>query len=65
MARDRSQHRDDPQDVEKARVRLANAILSIADEDSRDVEVTQACGIATDGVGLISVALSENPNDTA
>ena len=30
---------DDSIDVEKARLRLADAILSIADEDSRDVEV--------------------------
>jgi hypothetical protein len=30
---------DDPADTEKARLRLANAVLSIADEDSRDVEV--------------------------
>jgi len=29
----------DPQDIEAARMRLANAVLSIADEDSRDVEV--------------------------
>ena len=30
---------DDPPDVEKARLRLANALLSIAHEDSREVEV--------------------------
>jgi hypothetical protein len=30
---------DDPLDVEKARLRLASALLSIAHEDSREVEV--------------------------
>ena len=29
----------DPQDIEKARLRLARALLSVASEDSRDVEV--------------------------
>jgi hypothetical protein len=34
---------DDPGDIEKARLRLARALLSIADEDSRDIGVlTQA-----------------------
>jgi hypothetical protein len=28
----------DPQDIEKARMRLARAVLSVADEDSRDVQ---------------------------
>ena len=30
---------DDLADTEKARLKLANAVLSIADEDSRDVDV--------------------------
>ena len=30
---------DDPEDIEKARFRLARALLSIADEDSRDIGV--------------------------
>ena len=29
---------DDPKDIEKARHRLANAMLSVASEDSRDFE---------------------------
>jgi hypothetical protein len=29
---------NDPQDIEKARMRLARAVLSVADEDSRDVQ---------------------------
>ena len=34
---------DDPIDIEKARIRLARALLSVADDDSRDVRVlTQA-----------------------
>jgi len=36
---------DDPADVEKARLRLANAFLSIADEDSRDVEVLKRAAL--------------------
>jgi len=36
---------DDPADVEKARLRLANALLSIADEDSRDVEVLKRAAL--------------------
>jgi hypothetical protein len=30
---------DDPSDIEKARIRLAAAMLSVANEDSRNVEV--------------------------
>jgi hypothetical protein len=30
---------NDPLDIEKARLRLANAVLSVAHEDSRDVDV--------------------------
>jgi hypothetical protein len=30
---------DDPIDLEKARIKLAHAVLSIADDDSRDVAV--------------------------
>ena len=36
---------DDPADVEKARLRLANALLSIANEDSRDVEVLKRAAL--------------------
>jgi hypothetical protein len=36
---------DDPMDVEKARLRLANALLSIAHEDSRDVEVLKRAAL--------------------
>jgi hypothetical protein len=36
---------DDPTDVENARLRLANALLSIADEDSRDVEVLKRAAL--------------------
>jgi hypothetical protein len=35
----------DPQDIEAARIRLANAVLSIADEDSRDVEVLKRAAL--------------------
>jgi hypothetical protein len=30
---------DDPSDIERARLKLANAMLSVASEDSRDVAV--------------------------
>ena len=36
---------DEPADVEKARVRLAKAILSIANEDSRDVVVLKRAAL--------------------
>jgi len=36
---------DDPIDVEKARLRLANALLSIANEDSRDIEVLKRAAL--------------------
>jgi hypothetical protein len=36
---------DDPIDVEKARLRLAQALLSIADEDSRDVRVLKQAAL--------------------
>jgi hypothetical protein len=36
---------DDPIDVEKARLRLPDALLSIADEDSRDVKVLKRAAL--------------------
>jgi len=36
---------NDPFDIERARLRLANAILSIADEDSRDVDVLKRAAL--------------------
>src|SRR6478672_9312314 len=38
---------DDSRDIEKARLRLANALLSVADEDSRDVEALQRGALRT------------------
>jgi hypothetical protein len=35
----------DASDVEKARLRLANALLSVANEDSRDVEVLKRAAL--------------------
>jgi hypothetical protein len=35
----------DPQDVEKARLRLAKALLSVAHEDSRDVDVLKRAAL--------------------
>ena len=36
---------DDPEDVEKARQRLAKAMLSVASEDSRDVGVLRRAAL--------------------
>lgn len=36
---------DDPIDIQKARVRLAGAILSIADDDSRDVSILKQAAL--------------------
>lgn len=36
---------DDPTETECARLKLANAILSIASEDSRDVEILKQAGL--------------------
>src|SRR5262249_31936909 len=36
---------DDPIDIQKARVRLAHALLSVADDDSRDVAVLKQAGL--------------------
>jgi hypothetical protein len=37
--------RDDPADSEKGRIRLAEALLSVADEDSRDIEVLKRAAL--------------------
>src|SRR5262249_2676245 len=36
---------DDPIDIQKARIRLARALLSVADDDSRDVGVLKQAGL--------------------
>jgi hypothetical protein len=36
---------DDPADIEKARLKLANALLSVASEDSHDVEMLQKAAL--------------------
>ena len=43
---------DDQTDVVKPRPRLANALLSIASEDSREVEVSEASRTGENGAGL-------------
>jgi hypothetical protein len=35
----------DPQQIETARLRLAEAVLSVADDDSRDVEVVKRAAL--------------------
>jgi hypothetical protein len=36
---------DDPQEIDAARLRLANALLSIADEDARNVDVLKQAAL--------------------
>ena len=36
---------DEPGDIEKARLRLARAVLSIANEDSRDVKILRQAAL--------------------
>jgi hypothetical protein len=38
---------NDPSDVEKARLRLATALLSVASDDSRDVEALKRAALET------------------
>jgi hypothetical protein len=42
---------DDPKDIEKARIRLAEALLSIATEDSRDVQALKNGGLQAMALG--------------
>jgi hypothetical protein len=42
---------DDPKDIEKARHRLANAMLSVASEDSRDFEVLKRAALEAMALG--------------
>ena len=52
---------DDPIDIDRARLRLANALLSIAHEDSRNVEVLKHAALQRmaldycDGVALTTM----------
>jgi len=36
---------NDPSDIERARLRLANAVLSLANEESRDVDVLKRAAL--------------------
>jgi hypothetical protein len=42
---------DDPKDIERARYRLANAMLSVAREDSRDVELLKRAALEAMALG--------------
>ena len=50
--------RDDPQDIERARLQLANAVLSIAHEDSRNVEVLKDAALQRMALATVMVELS-------
>jgi hypothetical protein len=43
--RSRANFGDDPDRVQVARLKLANAMLSVADEDSRDVEILKRAAL--------------------
>ena len=42
---------DDPSDIERARPKLATALLSVASEDSRDVEVLKKAALQVMALG--------------
>jgi len=42
---------DDPSDIERARLKLATALLSVASEDSRDVEVLKKAALPVMALG--------------
>ena len=50
----------DPHDIEKARHRLATALLSVASEDSRDVEVLKRAALEA-----MALAYREKPTLTS
>jgi hypothetical protein len=42
---------DDPHDIERARLRLANAMLSMASDDSRDVQALKTAALEAMALG--------------
>ena len=42
---------DDPSDIERARLKLATVLLSVASEDSRDVEVLKKAALQVMALG--------------
>jgi hypothetical protein len=50
---------DDPSDIERARLKLATALLSVASEDSRDVEVLKKAALQVMALGYLR---REDPN---
>ena len=42
---------DDPQDIERARYRLANAMLAVASDDSRDVDALRKAALEEMALG--------------
>jgi hypothetical protein len=53
---------DDPQTVEAARFKLANAVLSVADEDSRDAEAVKRDALEAMAVSYRSKAAASTPS---
>jgi hypothetical protein len=45
---------NDPKDIERARFRLADAMLSVASEDSRDVEILKTAALEAMALGYRS-----------
>ena len=50
---------DDASDIERARLKLATALLSVASEDSRDVEVLKKAALQVMALGYLR---REDPN---
>ena len=50
---------DDPSDIERARLKLATALLSVASEDSRDVEALKKAALQVMALGY---RRREDPN---
>jgi hypothetical protein len=50
---------DDRSDIERARLKLATALLSVASEDSRDVEVLKKAALQVMALGYLR---REDPN---
>jgi hypothetical protein len=55
----------DPHDIEKARLRLAHALLSVASEDSRDVQALKAGALQAMALGYRKRATASQHGDAA
>ncbi len=56
---------DDPLEIESARLRLADAVLSIASEDSRDVDILKKAALQRMALGLSREDADLPPSNSA